>query len=645
MPLRLLHLEDDANDRELVAETLRGDGLQCAITPVASRAEFVQALRPAPDLILADYALPGFDGVQAQQLAALLCPDVPFLFVSGSLGEEVAVERVKAGATDYVLKHRLERLPAAVRRAIQEAGNRRAKDFLEQLIASSPSVIFQLDANQRPTYISPNVARVLGYSVQEIRERSSFWDLLIHPDDLGRAAEAIHNASTGGGQVEAEYRFLRKDGSYRWCYCLIRIDKDSGGRLHSVVGYTLDVADRKAAEEALEQARQEAVAARDEAQRANQAKSEFLSRMSHDLRTPLNSILGFAQVLELDRLTPEQADHVAQILSAGKHLLDLINEVLDIARIEAGHLSLSTESVSLPEVVRQCLDIVQPLASQRGITCTADEARSGPPYARADRQRLRQIVINLLSNAVKYNRDRGTVRISYGEPGDGTVTVQVGDTGFGLSPEKSARLFKPFERLGAEQSGIEGTGLGLALSKALAEAMGGRLRAQSIVNRGTTFTVVLPIASAAQVPAVVEPDATAAVEAAHSGTLLYIEDNLQNLRLIQRLLARRPGVQLAHAPDGTQGLAYIRQHHPRLVFLDLHLPDMHGDEVLRQIVEDPTTRGTAVVVLSADATPSQRRRLMDEGATNYITKPFDVREVLHVIDATLGKEVTTCRNS
>ena len=641
MTLRLLHLEDDSNDRELVAETLRADGLQCSITPVASRSEFVRELAAGPDLILADFSLPGFDGALAQELAQLLCPDVPFVFVSGSLGEEVAVERVKSGATDYVLKHRLERLPAAVRRAIQEARNRRAKDFLEQLIASSPSMIFQLDADQRPTYVSPNVQSVLGYTQQEILNRTAFWDLLMHPDDLDRVAAAIRRASVEpAGQIEAEYRFRRKDGEYRWCYSLIRMDKDSEGRPHSIVGYTLDVADRKAAEEALEQARREAVAARDEAQRANQAKSNFLSRMSHDLRTPLNSILGFAQVLELDSLGPDQADHVAQILSAGKHLLDLINEVLDIARIEAGHLSLSTESVSLPEVVRQCLDIVQPLAAQRGIRCTAAPERSGPPFANADRQRLRQILINLMSNAVKYNRDQGTVRVSYAAAGDGRVAVEVADTGAGLSAEKMARLFMPFDRLGAEQTGVEGTGLGLALSKALAEAMDGQLLASSTVGQGSTFSLVLPAASAAQAVETIAADAAAHLDAADSGTLLYVEDNFQNLRLMQRLLARRPGVQLAHAPDGAQGLAYIRQHHPRLVFLDLHLPDMSGEEVLRQVVADPTIQGTSVVVLSADATASQQRRLIGEGAANYITKPFDVREVLRVIDAVLGVEVT-----
>jgi PAS domain S-box-containing protein len=641
MVLRLLHLEDDSNDRELVGAALRADGIECVITPVASRATFVEELADAPDLILADFALPGFDGITAQELAQQLCPDVPFVFVSGSLGEEVAVERVKAGATDYVLKHRLERLPGAVRRAIQEARNRRAKDFLEQLIASSPSMIFRLDADQHPTYISPNVSSVLGYSVEEILNKPAFWQLVVHPDDLGLVGAAIQRAAADPAeQIEGEYRFRRKDGEYRWCYSLIRIDQDAHGRLESIVGYALDVADRKAAEQALERARQDAVAARDEAQRANQAKSEFLSRMSHDLRTPLNSILGFAQVLELDALTPEHADHVAQILSAGKHLLDLINEVLDISRIEAGHLSLSTESVSLPEVVRQCLDIVQPLAAQRRVTLMAHEGRSGPPFARADRQRLRQILINLLSNAVKYNRDGGTVRVEYTDRGDGTVSIEIADTGAGLPPEKIARLFKPFERLGAERTAVEGTGLGLALSKALAEAMDGQLRASSIVEKGSTFTVILPKATAAHVVESVETDLPASRDVAHSGTLLCIEDNLQNLRLMQRLLARRPGVQLAHAADGAQGLAYIREHWPRLVFLDLHLPDMHGEEVLRQVKKDPAARGTTVVVLSADATPSQKRHLMAEGASHYITKPFDVREVLQVIDAALGSEVT-----
>ncbi|HXE81551.1 MAG TPA: response regulator [Vicinamibacterales bacterium] len=541
--LRILHLEDDAADRELVARTLAGDGLECDITPVESREQFERALEGAPhDVILADESLPSFDGQAALAMASERCPDVPFIFVSGTLGEETAVERLKAGARDYVLKQRLSRLPSSVRRALAE-----------------------------------------GRALAERR----------------RAEEELHRLN-----LELERRVAERTAS-------------------------LEAANRE-----LRIAQERLRAAKEEADAASRAKSEFLSRMSHDLRTPLNSILGFAQLLELEPLTPEQADNVRKILKGGAHLLALINEVLDLTRIEAGHLTLSPEATSVPEVVESAAALMQPMARSHGIELR-NLVRADPPrYVRADRQRLSQILLNLISNAIKYNREHGRVTIDCVDH-DGRTRIRVIDSGPGIAPENVRLLFTPFERLGAAQTGIEGTGLGLLLSRRLAEAMGGSIGVETEVDRGSTFWVELPVSQAASrnlPPLAASPDPGASLV---TGTVLYIEDNLANVELMTRIFARRPHVRLLSAPDGPRGLRIARGERVDLVLLDLHLPGMHGDDVLRRLRADPATREIPVVILTADATEGQSSRLLTAGAVAYLTKPLDIASLLKLIDRTL----------
>jgi signal transduction histidine kinase/CheY-like chemotaxis protein len=377
-----------------------------------------------------------------------------------------------------------------------------------------------------------------------------------------------------------------------------------------------EIAERRRAEEA--------------AATANRAKSEFLSRMSHELRTPLNGIIGFAQLLELDANGPEQRESVEHILKGGRHLLALINEVLDIARIEAGNLAISLEPVLASEVIRGAIDLIRPQAAGRGMKLLEGAGRDC--YVTADRQRLQQVLLNLLSNAVKYNREHGTIAVSCAEAAPSRICLSVSDTGPGIAPEMMDRLFTPFDRLGAEQAGIEGTGLGLALSRRLVEAMGGTLAVESHLGEGTTFSVEL---AAAERPTVADgppeenvPETTAGAR----GTLLYIEDNLSNLRLIERIMSRRPGVTLLSAMQGRRGLELARDHRPDVIILDLHLPDLPGTDVLANLHSDPRTREIPVVILSADATPGQITRLLAQGARAYLTKPLDVKELLTLLD-------------
>jgi CheY-like chemotaxis protein/anti-sigma regulatory factor (Ser/Thr protein kinase) len=372
-------------------------------------------------------------------------------------------------------------------------------------------------------------------------------------------------------------------------------------------------------------------------ERASQYKSEFLSRMSHELRTPLNSILGFGQLLELDALSPEQRESVTHILKGGRHLLELINEVLDISRIETGRLHLSPEPIQVGELLQESLDLIRPLADQRGIKIASEFSRE-ERYVRADRQRLKQVVLNLLSNAIKYNRDGGSVRMICRETPGGGLQIRVTDTGPGIPPALQARLFTPFDRLGAEQQGIEGTGLGLVLSRRLVEAMGGGLGVDSALGEGSTFWVELPLVDPPRaVPEPRPPEGRAPAPGA-TGTILYIEDNLANLRLIERVLARRPGITLLSAMQGRLGLALAREHRPGLVLLDLQLPDVPGHEVLRHLRGDPRTRHIPVVVLSADATPGQTERILAAGARAYLTKPLDVKALLGMLDEALGRK-------
>ncbi|MDA8069343.1 MAG: response regulator [Actinomycetota bacterium] len=388
----------------------------------------------------------------------------------------------------------------------------------------------------------------------------------------------------------------------------------------------------------LARANDELTKARLAAEQANQAKTEFVSRMSHELRTPLNAILGFGQLLELYGLDERQAEAAARILRAGRHLLDLINEILDISRVEGGTLAVSPEPVRLGDAVGDVLALMTPLARDRETRLSNDLGTHADSYVLADRQRLKQVLINLVSNAIKYNRRGGLAAVTAEPTDDGAMRVLVRDEGAGIPADKLDRLFSPFDRLGAEASEVEGTGLGLALSKRLVEVMGGTIAVETQAGSGSTFIVELQGCEPQQ--AVSRPSSRAAPDRVgvrlRPATILYVEDNLANVRLVEAVLAGQE-IELISSTQGSVGLDLARQNKPDLILLDLHLPDLGGVEVLERLKADPATENIPVVMLSADASERRARALLELGAREYLTKPLDLTRFIVVIDEALAE--------
>ncbi len=417
---------------------------------------------------------------------------------------------------------------------------------------------------------------------------------------------------------------------------------DRDRKLQGVFAAARDVTERKLLDQALQEQNVELKRARAAAEKANLAKSDFLSSMSHELRSPLNAILGFAQLISSDSPppTPSQTASIDQILHAGWYLLELINEILDLAQIESGRLALSREPTSLSEVMSECQAMIEPQGQKRGLSMTFPRF-DVPCFVDADRTRLKQILINLLSNALKYNRANGTVVVEVTSAGSKPkrVRVSVKDTGAGLPPDMLMQLFQPFNRLGRERTSEEGTGIGLVMSKRLVELMGGEIGVESTVGLGSVFWFELSAAAAPQLPAdktelAANPPAPLQ-QGAPLRTLLYVEDNPANLKLIEQLIARRPDMRLLSARDGNLGIQLARANQPEVILMDINLPGISGIEALRILREDPVTAHIPVVALSANAMPRDVEKGLQAGFFRYLTKPIKVHEFMHTLDTAL----------
>jgi PAS domain S-box-containing protein len=420
---------------------------------------------------------------------------------------------------------------------------------------------------------------------------------------------------------------------------------DRDRRLQGVFAAARDVTERKRLDQVLQEKNVELESARQVADKANLAKSDFLSSMSHELRSPLNAILGFAQLMESGTPPPTltQKASIDQILQAGWYLLELINEILDLALIESGKLSLSLEPISLPEVLLDCQAMIEPQAQKSGIHISFPQF-AGPCFVNADRTRVKQVLVNLLSNAIKYNRVGGTIDVRCSTHTPQRLRISVQDTGEGLSPDKLAQLFQPFNRLGQEASTEEGTGIGLVVSKRLVELMGGEISVQSTVGVGSVFWIELDVAVALQFDANTDEPMAQLQARAQPGaalrTLLYVEDNRANLQLVEQLIARRPDMRLLSAGDALRGIALARSQQPQVVLMDINLPGMSGLQALKILQDDPATRHIPVLAISANAMPRDIEKGLEAGFFRYLTKPIRISEFMEALDMGLDLDET-----
>ena len=508
---------------------------------------------------------------------------------------------------------------------------RESEAFSRGIIKSSPDCIKVLDLEGNLLSMESGQELLGIEDIQPFLNKSwiEFWQGEHH-----QAAQAAIALAVAGkaGKFNGFFRTFR--GEPKWWDVAISPILDLNHKPERLLAVSRDVTERKRGELELS----EALAV---ANKANQAKSEFLSHMSHELRTPLNAVLGFAQLLEAGAapLSLSQKRSVEQIVKAGWYLLDLINEILDLALIESGKLALCMESVSLADVMRECAGLTEPQAQARDIRVTFP-LFDGACFIQADHTRVKQVIVNLLSNAIKYNRAGGTVAVDYTADAEGHVRVNIADTGAGLTAEQLAQLFQPFNRLGQEQSAEEGTGIGLVLSKRLVELMGGVIGVDSTVGKGSLFWIELNLTPDAQTPAGAAGATTglpAAPAQPHADaplrTLLYVEDNLANLMLVEDIIARRPDIHLLSAMDGLRGLAIARASLPDVILLDINLPGMNGMRVLEALAADIVTAHIPVIAISAKAMPRDIDNGLTAGCFRYLAKPINITAFMDALDA------------
>ncbi|EGW21780.1 PAS domain S-box protein [Methylobacter tundripaludum] len=519
----------------------------------------------------------------------------------------------------------------SARKQVEEQLRWTEESFRLMVESVTDYAIVMLDPEGRVVSWNSGAQRIKGYSAEEIvgQHFSRFYPL----EDIERGTpQRDLDIVTARGRFEDEGWRVRKNGSTFWANVVYTAIRDQSGNLRGYAKLTRDLTERKRLDQELERAKSVA-------EKANLAKSDFLSSMSHELRTPLNAILGFAQLLEAGSPPPTDAQKIRlhQIIKAGWYLLELINEILDLALIESGKLSLSREPVALIDVIIECQAMIEPQAQQRDIKLTFipfDETW----FASADRTRVKQVLINLLSNAIKYNREHGTVEVKCIESTPERLRISVKDTGEGLAPEKLAQLFQPFNRLGQESSGKEGTGIGLVVTKQLVELMGGAIGVESTVGVGSEFWIDLLRDVTPQLAAGNAMSSEPALQTQENATpriLLYVEDNPANLMLVEQIIESHPQVRMLSARDGNLGIALARAHLPDVILMDINLPGISGIQALKILRKDPATMHIPVVAISANAMPRDIEKGLEAGFFRYLTKPIQVNEFMNALDDAL----------
>jgi PAS domain S-box-containing protein len=523
--------------------------------------------------------------------------------------------------------------------AEQQLLDQRLRDqqfYTRSLIESNIDALMTTDPRGIITDVNQQMEALTGCTRDELIG-APFKNYFTDPD---RAEAGIKQVLSGSKVTDYELTARARDGKETVVSYNATTFHDRDRKLQGVFAAARDVTERKRFEHALQENNIELERAKAAAEKANLAKSDFLSSMSHELRSPLNAILGFAQLINSDTPPPtaSQAASIDQILNAGWYLLELINEILDLAQIESGKLALSREPTSLPEVLLECQAMIEPQAQKRGIKMIFPQPGI-PRFVDADRTRLKQVLINLLSNAIKYNLTNGTVAVECTMTTPERVRISVRDTGAGLPPDMLSQLFQPFNRLGQERSAEEGTGIGLVMSKRLVELMGGLIGVESTVGLGSVFWFELNSSAERQLEVdAAQPTATAQAQVkrgAPQRTLLYVEDNPANLKLIEQLIARRPDIRLLTAVDGNLGIRLARENLPDVILMDINLPGISGIEALKILRGDAATAHIPVVALSANAMPRDIEKGLHAGFFRYLTKPIKVNEFMETLEAAM----------
>lgn len=506
--------------------------------------------------------------------------------------------------------------------------------LFRHIFEASNQYICITDRHGELTYVNPSLCQRLGYSKQELSQQH-FKTLIPRrvfkhvKDNLDRV---LKQGQSWNGQVPVQC----KDGSEFISISNIGAILDQSGEIENIFNIFSDFSAELTRRQELDKAK---VAA----EKANQAKSEFLSSMNHELRTPLNSIIGFAQLMEFDNtLEIDQQENLQEIIKAGKHLLQLINDVLDLAKIEAGHIEISLEQVALQGSISECINLIKPLADARAITINTSQFAN--LTVKADKTRLKQIVLNLLSNAVKYNRQNGKIVINVYAIDKEFLKIEISDTGVGIPPNRTHEVFQPFNRLNAEQSGIEGSGVGLPVTKRLTELMGGRIGVKSDIGQGSTFWIELPSDALITDP---EID-TETIYHVQKTTLcdkkqyrvLCIDDNPANIKLLKHILSHLENIETLTSFTSQLGLELAIAHTPDLIFLDINMPDMNGYNVLTKLKHNQSTADIPVVAITANATTKDIEKGLNAGFDDYITKPIVIKQFLETVDKMLSQGIS-----
>lgn len=694
----ILVVDDEFLAADLLRKILLNAGYQRVETVVDPRTAIARFREFQPDLVVLDWVIPPLSGAELlRALRAEIAPTsyLPILVMTALLQPQIRNEALRDGAIDFLVKPydaaeivlrvgnlletrflhleveeqnrllrsrveertaELSESNAALRQAHEDL-ELRVQERTEELLLANTALATQSAIRKKAEAAlreSEERLRALIQSMDEIvfefDEAGTYlnvWTeneaLLVRPKSelLGRrivdvlgeeiAAPFVQLFCSVMAQRRAEsmvYELEVRNG-HQWFLARVSPILSPDGSCRRVCMLSREITEQKRIEHELRKTKEEA-------EEANAAKSEFLSRMSHELRTPLNAIIGFAQLADLDAETADEHENVEQILRASTHLLQLINEVLDISRIEAGNIPIFLKPVPLQLAGSETLGLVGPLAAEKNVRLNQFACNY---YVNADGQRIQQVLLNLLTNAIKYNKPGGEVTLTCRETPRDMLRLEVRDTGVGIENYELPQLFQPFQRLSATAETVEGVGLGLVISQRLIRSMGGTIGVESEPGVGSTFWFELPLArSMPDAEAAPEPPVSARPQPfpADAKTLLYIEDNLPNLKLIERILSHRPGIRMIAAQQGSMGLELARLHQPDLVLLDLHLPDMNGDQVLIWLRSDPRTTHIPVVLISADAIGSEIERLKQLGARAYITKPFQVQHFLQVLDEILA---------